>query len=628
MSVSYRAVGWTRHKKIYDTLLVAGILLYLGVFLAVGLLLDPEATPETQLIRAAGTGAFLLLHLILSIGPLARLDRRFLPLLYNRRHLGVAMFLLALVHAGVSLVQFHALGALHPLVSVLVSNPRYDSLAWFPFQPLGLAALAILFLMAATSHDFWLANLTAPVWKTLHMLVYVAWALVVLHVALGALQSETAPAYAFLLGVGVLWVAGLHLVAGWRERILDRPVEAEAGAPTATGGFIDVLVASSIPEGRARIVTLAGERIAVFRFEGKIFAVSNVCQHQNGPLGEGKIVDGCITCPWHGYQYRPEDGCSPPPFTEKVPTFRVRVEGDRVLVDPQPLPAGTRVEPALLPPAGAPGAASVRDQDGEGDELYVGYLPRAPEGVARFVRPVVAGLMVVAVALAALLATAQAPADEGDFEFGHPREVTGTLTLEPVPALFVERGLAPGEALLVGEGKHGAGPALEPLDGQRVRLRGTLVASPLGRMLEVVAGTAEPIGAGRPGAVSRELGHHALAGEIVDAKCHLGVMKPGRGKVHRACAALCLRGGVPAMLLVETPSGERLGLVLVDEAGEEGLGPALVDFVAEPVEIAGLVERRGTQLFLHTSPSEVTRLTPRRRGGESGVLAGVLPSAP
>ena len=55
-----------------------------------------NATIETQLIRALGTCALLLLHVILAIGPLARLDRRFLPLLYNRRHLGVTMFLLAL----------------------------------------------------------------------------------------------------------------------------------------------------------------------------------------------------------------------------------------------------------------------------------------------------------------------------------------------------------------------------------------------------------------------------------------------------------------------------------------------------------------------------------------------------
>src|SRR5204862_4895935 len=120
-------------------------------------------------------------------------DPRFLPFLYNRRHLGVATFLVALAHGTLALVQFHALGDENPFVSVLSSNTRWTSVSSFPFQQLGLAALAILFLMAATSHDFWLKNLTAPVWKALHMSVYVAYALLVLHVALGVLQSETSP---------------------------------------------------------------------------------------------------------------------------------------------------------------------------------------------------------------------------------------------------------------------------------------------------------------------------------------------------------------------------------------------------------------------------------------------------
>ena len=76
--------------------------------------------------------------------------------------------------------------------------------------------------------------------------------------------------------------------------------------------------------------------------------MSNVCQHQNGPLGEGKIIDGCVTCPWHGHQYLPDSGASPPPFTEKVPTYRACVVGSQVFVHPSPLPPGTRVEPSVI----------------------------------------------------------------------------------------------------------------------------------------------------------------------------------------------------------------------------------------------------------------------------------------
>jgi nitrite reductase/ring-hydroxylating ferredoxin subunit len=98
---------------------------------------------------------------------------------------------------------------------------------------------------------------------------------------------------------------------------------------------------------------VSGERIAIFRWDGRVAALSNVCQHQNGPLGEGRIVDGCVTCPWHGYQYRPEDGRSPPPFTEAVPTFAVRVERGRVLVATTPCAPGTVQTPATVPEGGA-----------------------------------------------------------------------------------------------------------------------------------------------------------------------------------------------------------------------------------------------------------------------------------
>jgi nitrite reductase/ring-hydroxylating ferredoxin subunit/DMSO/TMAO reductase YedYZ heme-binding membrane subunit len=342
MSVSYRAVGWNKFKKRYDLLLVIGIILYIALFMAVSLALNPSATAEIMLIRATGTAGILLLHIILCIGPLARLDPRWLPILYNRRHLGVSMFLLGLIHAALVVLTYHVGADLNPWVSIFVSDAG-TTMGTFPFQAFGFFALLILFLMAATSHDFWLANLTAPVWKSLHMLVYVAYALLIVHVVFGVLQTETHPVYATLVAAGFAAVAGLHLTTGIRERPSDQGRDA-----AAVDAFVDVCHVDDIQENRARMVTLSGERVAVFKYDGKISAVSNVCQHQNGPLGEGKVVDGCITCPWHGYQYAPETGESPPPFTEKIPTFHVKVEGGRVLVRPTPNPPGRRVAAAAI----------------------------------------------------------------------------------------------------------------------------------------------------------------------------------------------------------------------------------------------------------------------------------------
>jgi len=343
MSTTYRAVAWNPQKRRYD-LIAAGLIgAFAAVVLGVQAIIRPELTIETLLIRTLGAAAFTLLNVILCIGPLSRLDRRFLPLLYNRRHLGVMMFTLALGHGVFSIVQFHSLGTLNPLVSVLAGNPRYGTISQLPFQPFGLAALVILFLMAATSHDFWLHNLTAPVWKALHMCVYVAYALIVLHVMFGVLQGEASRFLGWTLCGGALTVFTVHVLAARQEVRGDRE-----NRNARKDGFVDVCSVNDIPEKRAVVTCMSGERVAVFRYDGRISAISNVCQHQNGPLGDGRIVNGCVVCPWHGYEYVPATGASPPPFTEKVPTFDVRVVAGRVLVHPQPHAPGTRVEPATL----------------------------------------------------------------------------------------------------------------------------------------------------------------------------------------------------------------------------------------------------------------------------------------
>src|SRR5688500_3338767 len=106
MGHAYKAVGWNRQKKLYDCTPLGLVLLAASVFGAITALRHPGTTAETFIIRFTSVASFLLLHVILAIGPLARLDARFLPLLYNRRHLGVTMALLALVHGVFTIIQF------------------------------------------------------------------------------------------------------------------------------------------------------------------------------------------------------------------------------------------------------------------------------------------------------------------------------------------------------------------------------------------------------------------------------------------------------------------------------------------------------------------------------------------
>ena len=218
MSASYSAVGWNRQKKIYDWLIAFFCTTYLFLFIVFTVIFNNQVTFETLLIRSTSTLAILLLHVILAIGPLCRLNKKFLPLLYNRRHLGVTMFLLALVHGLFSTFQFHALSNTNPLLSLFTSNTNFTSLPAFPFQALGFFGLIIFFLMAITSHDFWLHNLSPKTWKTLHMFVYLAYFLVVMHVMLGVVQYETNPVFVIIVFSGTGMLVTLHLLSAFKEK--------------------------------------------------------------------------------------------------------------------------------------------------------------------------------------------------------------------------------------------------------------------------------------------------------------------------------------------------------------------------------------------------------------------------
>jgi nitrite reductase/ring-hydroxylating ferredoxin subunit/DMSO/TMAO reductase YedYZ heme-binding membrane subunit len=589
MSVAYRAVNWNRQKRIYDLVLGIGAPGLVAVFAAITLVRHPTATAETALIRGLAVAAVLLLHLILCIGPLCRLSPAFLPLLYNRRHLGVAMCLLAAGHAGFAIFQYHALGDLNPFVSLLSGNQALDSVAGFPFELLGLAGLLILVLMAATSHDFWLSVLTPPVWKRLHMLVYAAYALVLAHVALGPLQAEGGLPVAAALALGAILVIGLHVAAGSREVTLDRD-------RLLRDGWVDVCAVDEIAENRAKIGLVAGERVAVFRYQGMISAVSNVCRHQNGPLGEGKIIDGCITCPWHGYQYRPDTGSSPPPFSDTIPTFRVRVVEGRALVHSQPLAPGTFVEPAVI--------ASSAAGSGDAAEFYVGYQPQSPPALAGHTRRAVVTVTFLLVGTVAVLALAQSPFASATFEFGREREVTGRLLLRPYPAILVDAvsgvpPLASRHWLLGAPGKHGAD--VDAREGQRVRILGALIHRGNAAMLEIagIDTLADSGSAASP--PHMDLGVFTLAGEIVDSKCWLGVMNPGEGKTHLACAVRCVSGGLPPMLVIRDEEGRERQLLLADSRGGP-LDARILPAVGRPVRVTGRVAREGELLFLRADP--------------------------
>jgi hypothetical protein len=246
------------------------------------------------------------------------------------------------------------------------------------------------------------------------------------------------------------------------------------------------------------------------------------------------------------------------------------------------------------------------------DEFYVGYEPRSPGGIASRSRAAVVIALAVAIAIAIIVVAGQGRFDTGTFEFGVDRVVDGIVVERPYPLLLVpgDDGLV--THTLVAFGKHGAGELVAGMDSTPVRVAGSLIYNDRERMIEAHA--VEPLEGeaaerlkrlGRAGEV--ELGTLTLVGEIVDSKCHLGVMKPGRGKAHKACAIRCIAGGVPPVLRVEDRDDRVAYLLLVSAEGDP-VNEQVLDLVAEPVEITGRVTRAGDRLVLYADPSTYRRV--------------------
>jgi nitrite reductase (NADH) small subunit len=98
------------------------------------------------------------------------------------------------------------------------------------------------------------------------------------------------------------------------------------------GTFVRVGKTGEVPPGHGRVVVVQGFPVALFNVEGRFYAVSNVCLHRGGPIGEGLLDETIVTCPNHGWEYDVRTGANLANPVARLRTFEVRVEGDDILV--------------------------------------------------------------------------------------------------------------------------------------------------------------------------------------------------------------------------------------------------------------------------------------------------------
>jgi len=234
------------------------------------------------------------------------------------------------------------------------------------------------------------------------------------------------------------------------------------------------------------------------------------------------------------------------------------------------------------------------------EPFYIGYLPKAPPTLTRFTQKTVAGFAAGALLVGAAFAFALPYFGQGSFDFGQHRDFKGRLRCDAAPRLAG----AEADYLLVGYGKNRVAPEIcGAADGSDVVLRGTLIERDGRRLIEVNS-LAQTQGAIAPAPAPIPLGRFTLTGEIVDSKCYFGVMNPAEGRAHRACAVLCLRGGVPAVFVARDRSGATLQLIVTGPEGT-AINESLLRWVAEPVEATGEVVRQGKWLVFRIDPASL-----------------------
>ncbi len=97
-----------------------------------------------------------------------------------------------------------------------------------------------------------------------------------------------------------------------------------------------ICASNELAEGKSMEVVSNGEVIAVYRHENVLYAIDGVCMHQGGPLARGRLADGTITCPWHGWQYELATGNHAPTCKPMLKTYKIH-ESDGVIEIDLPL---------------------------------------------------------------------------------------------------------------------------------------------------------------------------------------------------------------------------------------------------------------------------------------------------
>ena len=257
-------------------------------------------------------------------------------------------------------------------------------------------------------------------------------------------------------------------------------------------------------------------------------------------------------------------------------------------------------------------------------DFYVGYH-KMPSDTMKFIWFTLATLFVLTTITAVLHFVLHQKAHTG---VSNPKRVgvEGVLLLDTYPMLLhMRKGIALNDVstisryYIVPNGKRGFSlKRLKKYHGQYVYVKGKLIYRDNQTMIvthtkhiKIMYGKSFLTRKILRGTKEKLIGKFTLRGEIVDSKCYLGQMNPGAGKTHRACATLCIRGGLPPLFVARFDQGNATHsyFVLVSSTNKS-VNQTVLNLVGEPIVVTGNIIQKDNLYLFQVRSDQYKRLSP------------------
>ena len=247
-------------------------------------------------------------------------------------------------------------------------------------------------------------------------------------------------------------------------------------------------------------------------------------------------------------------------------------------------------------------------------EFFIGWDANRAKSTVGTIRNYTLMIAIILVVVSGGIAALQSTIGTAFFDFGNKKEFKGLFLSDPYPMLISETPIKGNSTiLLVNEWKFGLDQEMaKSFHLKPVTIKGTLIHDDHQAMIEVVKeGIKIDNGEWQSNNFTNQaetIGLKTISGEIVDSKCWLGVMNPGSRKTHRACAILCIKGGIPPIMVTKPSDDNPSGYFLLVAPDGKPINDQVLDYVGLPAQVEGQVDKIANLFVMKIDPKSIQLL--------------------